>query len=324
MKAFVTGGTGFIGSHLVDALIAGGEYDEIRCLVRSGEKWLRNKSYTKIRGDLHEIFSLRKAMVDVDVVFHLAGVVKAADEITFERVNVEGAKNIFRAARDNDVPKIVVMSSQAAAGPSRGRPIDEKAPMKPVSRYGRSKMKMEQMINRIADEHASITILRPGAVYGPREGQIYSFFKMANKHLCPIAGNGQFPKISMVYVDDVVQGCLKAAAQRSPGVETYFIAGEPPHSWNEIRGITERVLGKKTIPIYIKPAIVEKMGAFFETAASFLGSYPVINRDKAKELVLEWTCSIEKAKKELNFVPSYSLDEGFSRTIHWYKKHHWL
>jgi nucleoside-diphosphate-sugar epimerase len=324
MKAFVTGGTGFIGSHLVDALIAHDDYAEVRCLVRSDEKWLKGKSFKKYNGDLHDLPVLKEAVKDVDVVFHLAGVVKAPDAGTFERVNVDAAENLMCAAQGQGVSKIVVLSSLAAAGPANGHPVDEQAPLNPVSMYGQSKKKMEQMIHKLSDADSSITILRPSAVYGPREDQIYSFFRMADKRVCPIVGDGQHPEISMVYVSDVIQGCIKAAEQKEPGVHTYFISGESIHTWNEIRQVTERVLGKKTVPVYLKPRTVQKVAGGIEKAASFFGAYPVINREKAKELVLEWTCSIEKAKEELEFAPEYSLGEGIARTIHWYKKHHWL
>lgn len=324
MKAFITGGTGFIGSHLADALIASDRYTEVRCLVRTSEKWLSGKPFKKYTGDLHDLKVLREAVQGVDTIFHLAGVVKAPDRQTFERANVDATENLLRIARQEDVPHIVVLSSLAAVGPSNGQPVDEQTPMQPVSMYGHSKKEMEELVHRISDNDDSITILRPPAVYGPREDQIYSFFKMANKRVCPIIGNGERPRISMVYVADVVQACLKAARRRVPGVHTYFISGEPIHTWSEIRKTTEKVLGKKTAPIYIKPGIVKKIAGVIEKSASFFGVYPVINRDKANEMVLEWTCSIEKAKKELNYKPEYSLDEGIARTIHWYQKHHWL
>lgn len=324
MKAFVTGGTGFIGSHLVDALISDDNYDEVRCLVRSNEKWLKNKDYRKFKGDLHELDILQKAAEGVDVIFHLAGAVKASTYETFERANVEATENLLRIAQKAEVPKVVILSSLAAAGPSEGEPLTEETLMEPVSMYGRSKKQMEKMIHEIVHEKTSITILRPSAVYGPREDQIYSFFKMVDKRICPVIGNGERPKISMVYVSDVVQGCLKAAEKSNKEVETYFISDEKPYTWNRIRQISTKVLGKKALPVYIKPKWVKKIAGGVEKAASFFGIYPVLNSDKANELILEWTCSIKKAKKELDFKPEYSLEEGISRTIHWYQKHHWL
>ncbi len=156
------------------------------------------------------------------------------------------------------------------------------------------------------------------------EDQIYSFFKMMDKRICPIIGDGEHPKVSMVYVGDVVRGILNAANQKKPGVHTYFITGPKVYSWNEIRGTTTKVLGKKTVPIYVKPHWVEKIAGGVEKTASFFGVYPVLNKEKAKELILEWTCSGEKAERELGYSPQFSLAEGISRTIHWYQLHHWL
>lgn len=326
MKAFVTGGTGFIGSHLVDTLIEQKNFSEIRCLVRTSEKWLKGIEYTKVPGNLHDLSVLKETLTDVDVIFHAAGVVKAPSWHQFERANVDATEHLLRIAQKQDVKKMVVLSSLAAAGPSNkhGGPVSEADPMKPVSMYGRSKKQMEEMIHRVAGDDISVTILRPSAVYGPREDQIYSFFKMMDNHICPIIGDGERPRISMVYVMDVVQSMLNAAEQSQPGVGTYFISGNELHTWNQIRETTTKVLGKKNIPIYIKPGLVKKIAGAIEKTASFFGSYPVINRDKANELVLEWTCSIEKAQRELGYTPKYSLAEGISRTIHWYKMHHWL
>lgn len=324
MKAFVTGGTGFIGSHLVDTLIKKEEYNEIRCLVRNNEKWLQGKPFTKVKGDLDDLSVLRKAVHDVDVVFHLAGVVSAPTYREFEHANVDATENIVRIAQKEGVKKIIILSSLAAAGPSQGRPVTEEDPMNPVSMYGKSKKQMEELVHQIAVKNTSITILRPPAVYGPREDQIYSFFKMVSKRICPIVGDGEHPKISMVYVGDVVRGILSAVGQKEKGVRTYFITGKKIYTWNEIRGTTTQVLGKKSIPIYIKPKFVKKIAGFVEKTASFFGSYPVINKEKANEMILEWTCTSEKAEKELGYKAKYSLAEGISRTIHWYKMHHWL
>lgn len=325
MKAFVTGGTGFIGSHLVDTLLTNEDYSEIRCLVRTSEKWLKGLDYVKVPGDLHDLSVLKKNLEGVDVVFHAAGAVKAPGWQEFVRANVDATENLIRIARKQGVRKFVVLSSLAAAGPSEdGKPVSEHDPMMPISMYGKSKKQMEEMIHRTAGDDSSVTILRPSAVYGPREDQIYTFFKMVNKHICPIIGDGERPRISLVFVRDVIQAMMAAAGQSEPGVHTYFISGKHLHTWNEIRETSAKVLGKKTIPVYIKPKFVKKIAAAVEKTASFFGSYPVINREKANEMVLEWTCTIEKAQRELDYNPKYSLAEGISRTIHWYKMHHWL
>ena len=323
MKAFVTGGTGFIGSHLADRLIESAKYTEVRCLVRNKEKWLDGLPYTRILGDLSSISALRQAVEGVDTIFHLAGVVSAPTQDTFNRANVDATENLLRVAQQAGVKNIVVLSSLAAAGPSNGSPKTEHDPMEPVSMYGRSKKIMEDMIRKTADDSMSVKILRPPAVYGPREDQIFTLFKMMKYGITPVVGNGYRPKLSMVYVADVVDGIMQASDHHKQGIEAYFISGQIT-CWQEIKEIADTVLGKKSLSLKIPPAAVKKVAGFIETTATLFGSYPVVNRDKAREMILEWTCSSDKAEQELGYHPNTSLEEGLSRTLRWYKKHKWL
>ncbi|MTI88876.1 MAG: NAD-dependent epimerase/dehydratase family protein [Balneolaceae bacterium] len=324
MKAFVTGGTGFIGSHLVDQLIASETYDEIRCLVRNNEKWLTGKSFKKISGDLHNLHALAQGLDGVDVLFHIAAIVKAPTKKEFTHANVDATENIVRIAQKKGVKNIVLLSSLAAAGPSKGVPVTENQGFKPVSMYGESKMEMEQRVHKTAKEDDSIKIIRPPAVYGPREDQIYSFFKAFSRGICPIVGDGNNPKLSMVYVSDLVDGIMKAAQKEDSGIYTYFISDEEVHSWNQIRHITQKVMGKKALPVKINPKLLKKAASLIEGLASLFGKYPVVNKEKANEMILEWTCTSQKANKELGYSAKVSLAEGISRTIHWYKKYNWL
>ena len=323
MNAFVTGATGFIGSHLADHLMESSSYNEVRCLVRSQEKWLDGKPYTRIHGDLSSIPVLRQAVTGVDTIFHLAGVVSARSQDEFNRANVDATENILRVADQAGVKNVVILSSLAAAGPSNGSPKTEKDIMKPVSMYGQSKKTMEEMIQRTAGKSMSVKILRPPAVYGPREDQIFTLFKMMKYGITPIVGDGYTPKLSIVYVADVVNGIVKAAEQNDKGIETYFISGQIT-CWQEIKKIADTIFGKKSLSLNIPPKAVKKVAGFIETTATLFGSYPVVNRDKAREMILEWTCSYEKAEKNLGYRPEYTLEEGLSRTLHWYKKHKWL
>jgi dihydroflavonol-4-reductase len=324
MKAFVTGGTGFIGSHLVDHLIDDSRYDEVRCLVRNREKWLTGKKYTKVEGDLFSVTNLKNALEGVDTLFHIAAIVMAPTKEEFQKANVDATENLIRIARKSGVKKMVILSSLAAAGPSSGVPLGEDTQMNPVSMYGESKKEMEEMIHRIHTPELSITILRPPAVYGPREDQIYSFFKLMNKRICPIVGDGSKPEISMMYVSDLIRALSLAEKNTTSGIHTYFVSGPEIYNWNQIKDVTSKVLGKKPVPLYIRPGMVKKIAGVIESAASLFGTYPVLNREKANEMVLEWTCSNKKAADELHYHPSVSLEEGISRTIQWYKKHHWL
>ncbi|TVR15884.1 MAG: NAD(P)-dependent oxidoreductase [Balneolaceae bacterium] len=324
MNVFVTGGTGFIGSHLADSLITSKSVGEVKCLVRSNEKWLEGKEFKKVSGDLHSIRTIEEALDGIDIIFHLAAIVKAPSKKEFTHANVDATENLIRLAKKAGVKKIVLLSSLAAAGPSNGTPLTELDDMNPISMYGHSKKEMETMIHDLADPDMSITILRPPAVYGPREDQIFTLFKMMSKGIAPIVGDGEHPRLSIIYVTDLIQGIMKAAEQTEKGVHTYFISGGEVANWNHIRDIVTTVLNRNVTSIKIPPNWVKKIAGVIETSASFFGSYPVINREKANEMILEWTCSHQKAADELGYQPKYSLEEGISRTLRWYKKHNWL
>lgn len=324
MKIFITGGTGFIGSHLAEALLHRNPSDDIRCLVRSRLKWLDGKPVTPIKGDLNDIEALHEGMRDADLVFHLAAMVKAPREETLHHANVEGTENLVRVAQKAGVRNIVMLSSLAAAGPSFSRPLTEDDPMMPISMYGRSKKLMEEMVHRTASSSDCITLLRPPAVYGPREEQILSFFQIASRGICPIVGGNGESRISMVHVADVVQALLLAAGRQKPGVHTYFVSGEDVHSWNEIKEATAAALNRRLFTLSLPPGLVHLAGRVMESAGGLFGAYPDLNKDKAQEMTHQWTCSIEKISRDLGYSPRYSLREGISDTIQWYKKHNWI
>ena len=187
MKALVTGGTGFIGSHLVEALLKKGI--QVRCLLRktSDLKWLEGLPIEVNWGDCNDKNSLREAVEGVEQVFHLAGVTKAVHEKTYFEVNAFGTENLIHACLENNprIQKFIYLSSQAAAGPCRnGNKKKESDQCKPVSPYGQSKQMGEELAMAHAHE-LPLLILRPSAVYGPRERDIYTFFKLLSKRIKP-------------------------------------------------------------------------------------------------------------------------------------------
>ena len=323
MKVFVTGGTGFIGSHLVDRLLAEPDH-EIRCLVRAHNKWLINKDLKFFKGSLQDLSALHEGINGADIVYHIAGVVKAPDQDFFDAANVDATENVLRMAMKHKVPKVVILSSLAACGPSPDNPLTEEDPLKPVTMYGESKKRMEEMVSGVVNDSVSVTIIRPPAVYGPREEQIFRVFQMASWRVFPIIGDGTSSRLSLIHVNDLVDGILLAASEKKPGVETYFISSEDLYTWDEIRLATRYAMGKKIYPLKFKPEFVQFAGNISEKIASLIGRYPVINREKSRELGLQWICSVDKAKARLGFRQRTGLKDGLVQTIAWYKNHNWL
>ena len=150
MKAFITGGTGFVGSHLVEALIVSNTYSEIRCLVRSTDKWLTGLKFERVKGDLFDLKAIEKGLDGVDIVFHTAAVLRASTKKEFTQANVEATETLIRLAQKKGVKNFVVLSSLAATGPSNGTRVTEISELNPISMYGESKKEMEMVIQQIA------------------------------------------------------------------------------------------------------------------------------------------------------------------------------
>ncbi len=325
MKTFVTGGTGFVGSHLVEELLRRG-YDEVRCLVRSDLKWLDGLNVMPVRGDLFNAEALREGVRGVDIVYHVAGLTRAETQAELDRANVEGTVNLLEAVREAnpDVHRVLVTSSLAACGPSAERPLTEADPLRPITRYGRSKEAMEAAVQeRFRD--LPITLLRPPAVYGPREADIFTMIKAADRQrVFPVVGAGWEPQLSLVHVRDLVRGMADAAEADDAAGETYFLGSEAYYSWNEIRNAILDALGHGVLKVNVPKPLVGLVGAVAEGAGKVLGQYPPLNREKAREAKAAWLCSVAKARRDFGYRQTVELDEGMAETVAWYRVQGWL
>jgi nucleoside-diphosphate-sugar epimerase len=319
MKALVTGATGFIGSHLCEKLIKRGY--SVTCLVRdtSNLKWIENLDLTFVRGDCTDRESLLNAVHDFDYVLHLAGLTKSCSDDAFFSINTKGTENLIEAVveKNPQLKRFVYISSLSAAGPSKnGAPLDEKTLPSPVSNYGKSKLEGEKALLKYKDT-IPITILRPAAVYGPRDRDFLVLFKMIKKRIFPDWGKSYY---SFLYIDDLVQGIILCAESKEAEGKTYFLSENSSHSNEEILQIISSVLNAKAIRL--------KVPKFVIPFCSFIGEKTntgIINKDKMKEFThSHWICDARKAKEETGFFPRVVIREGMKWTADWYRIHKWL
>jgi len=197
----VTGGAGFVGSHLVDALLA--RDIPVRALVRpeTDRRWLSRVDFALGDiGDPHGEDALLRAAEGCDVVYHVAGITQAKTKGAFTRINAEGAGRMGRAAARAAVPRFVLVSSLAAGGPARaGRPRTEGDPDMPVGGYGRSKREGEV---RASEAFGPVVTVRPPVVYGPRDAALAILFRMADRGFLPLPG-GLLQRLSLVHAKDL-------------------------------------------------------------------------------------------------------------------------
>jgi len=326
-RVLVTGGTGFVGSHLVERLLRNNY--AVTCLVRDPlhVRWLEGMNVRITHGDCSMPESLAPAVQGVSVIFHCAGLTKAKHARDFYLVNHLGTKNLLEACiRYNPgIEKFVLVSSQAAAGPSPdGRPVKEEDTPHPVSDYGRSKLLAENEVSGYKDRFP-IVILRPSSVYGPRDVDIYELFRWASRGLTlEMAGGDRY--LNLCYVEDLTAALLLSAEQRTQSGSIYFVAENRPYSWSEIWTLllsTGDLKAARAVKIPYSAAYL--IGLAFEIGSLFVKKPALANRQKMREAAQKyWLCDVGKIENDLRFRAEYPLQKGLELTWQWYKKKLWL
>jgi dihydroflavonol-4-reductase len=324
--ALVTGATGFIGSHLVELLLKKNYTVKVLLRRTSDTVWLRGLPIEYVYGDLFDREALGRAVRGADYVLHSAGVTKAKTPEEYFRGNTDGVVNILDAVSQHNpgLRRFVQVSSQTAAGPSPGKaPITEEAPPHPITTYGRSKLKAEEVC-AARKGTIPITIVRPPAVYGPRDKDIFEFFNTMSKGLQPMAGLKE-KYVSLIHVGDLVRGIVLAAECQKALGQTYFISSSQVYGWREVGKVTRRVMGRWALPIKIPEAGIYTIAAFSEFFGHFSKKPVLINFEKAVDMVQDyWTCDSSKAERDFGYRQEISLEEGIRDTVAWYKAQGWL
>ncbi|HUF13338.1 MAG TPA: NAD-dependent epimerase/dehydratase family protein [Longimicrobiales bacterium] len=321
--AMVTGATGFVGSHLVDALRA--ESVPIRAVVRatSTTQRLVAAGVEVVVADLADAAALAEAMRGVSVVYHLAAATRARGEAEYTRANVETTAALMRAARArSEPPRVVHLGSLAAVGPTAdGRPVDEDAAPRPLTAYGRTKLAGERIA--LGTEGVPVVALRPPTVYGPRDRDLLTIFRMAARGLMPIPGGPDRP-VQMIHVLDLVVA-LRAAADSPHSHRVYHVAEPVIRPWSEVADMVARAVGTDPVRVRVPHALLRGAAALSEAIARLTGRATIFNRDKVLELIAPgWICTTERAERELGFRAAIPLERGIPETAAWYRTEGWL
>jgi len=310
----------------VDALVQRGV--QVRCLVRDKMHlgWVKDAPVEFVVGNCHERNSLREGVKGVDQVFHLAGAIAAVKEKNYFEVNALGTENLVHACIENNthLTKFIYLSSQAAAGPCRnGGKKKESDPCHPVSPYGKSKLLGEQLALSHSQE-IPLLILRPCAVYGPRDKGFYALLKWLSKGVKPYL-SGHEQHISMCYVQDLVRAILLAAETPTENGEIFFLSDGQDYRMEEIGDIFAQAMEIRALKLRIPKQLLFGMAFFSECFSRVSGKPSIMSRGKVEEMIRKnWLCDITKARALLGFEPRISLVRGAELTVAWYKKENWL
>ena len=320
MKALVTGASGFIGSLLAETLVRRGY--EVTCLVRktSGLGWLRHVPVNFLYADLEDAGSYEAQLGSFDYVFHAAGLTKAASEKEFFHVNAECTRLLAGAAAGANpgLKRFLLVSSLSAAGPSPdGNPLTEEEDPRPVSAYGRSKLEGERAVKALGGK-MPVTVVRPPAVYGPRDRDFLLVFKAVQQGFFPYWGRCLY---SLIYVGDLVNGVILAAEKDEAAGRTYYLADRAVYSNDDILQALSAACGRKAFRLRLPRTLLPLLGVIIQK----IRKKGIINADKIREIRFpHWTCDPARAVKELGFCAEVALGEGFGVTADWYRKEKWL
>ena len=322
----VTGANGFVGSHLVDNLLAKGL--KVRCIVRksSNLKWLDGKNVEIYDSGLFDKDGLRKAFKDASYIFHVAGVVKSKSKEGYFKGNVETTRTLLEVALENvsTIKRFLVVSSQTVTGPStKEKPVNENSDCHPITTYGISKLEEEKLVLSYKDK-LPITICRAPAVYGERDTEVFIYFQTFSKGITTTIGFNK-KELSLIHAIDLVEGFYLAATSENGVGQIYFIGSEKFYTWEEINSVTSKVLNKKPIIVKVPHFLVYTIAAIAQFFAMFSSKPATLNIEKAKDITQQyWTCDTSKAMKELGYRQKIDIADGIKRTCAWYKQMKWI
>lgn len=328
MKVLVTGATGFVGSHVVDVLLERGYTVSYVARATSNVQWLHDKEASRMDGSLFDMHSLRSAVEQADMVIHVAGLTAAKNENEFMRGNRDATRNVLDAIRAYrpELKRYVHVSSLAVSGPSHNAEtcVTETSGFRPITAYGRTKKLAEDLVNEAGKEFP-ITIVRPPAVYGPRDSAILTFFQTVKKGIAPLIGFNE-KKLSLIHVRDLARGIVDAAESEKAIGQTYFLSSDEAYTWPQIADVTAEVLGRKRlIKLRIPHPLVYAIAGISGFVAKLRGKAAVLDYEKGHDITQAyWTCNNDKARRDFGFHQEISLEDGVRETVEWYRKHDWL
>ena len=326
MNVLVTGATGFIGRHLVHELIHKGFH--VRCLIH--RRPLDDKRLEKVveivTGDITDVSSVREALRDIDVVFHLAALLgrwqSEYPEHEYYRINFLGTKLLVKQCMKAGVTHFIYLSSTGVFGRVKEVLADESSPCNPIFPYEKSKY-LAELVVRSAVENGGFpaTIIRASHVYGPGDMNTLKILKVIKKlKIFPLINGGK-SIFQPIYVKDLVEALILCMEKKEISIgKTYIAAGSERVTFRDFILLSAELLKVPLLCFSIPTSLANFLASACEATFTALHREPPLTRSRVEFFIRDQCYRISKLCKELGFKPRTSLKDGLQKTISWYKK----
>ena len=325
MKVLLTGASGFVGSHILDSLCSRG-IQVVAPLRRNSDRSFLDATnpLMEVReGSISDPDILPSLMKGVTHVIHCAGATKARKVKDFYTINQMVTRHLVQAANaQGNIARFLLISSLAAAGPGTPqKPARESDPPSPVSHYGRSKLAAEEEVRTLC--RFPFTIIRPPAVYGPRDRGFLPLFAAVRKHLRPCPSESQ--QLSLVHVKDLAEAAVHSLNHPAAVGKTYFAAGSEIVSSRKLAGMIAAEMKVWTIPLPLPTLAFWPICLLKSIQTAITGTPDILSLAKFPELQAPgWVCDPAQLTADLGIGCRTRLEDGIRETIIWYEKHGWI
>jgi nucleoside-diphosphate-sugar epimerase len=326
MKILLTGASGFVGSHILDELRARGYPVAVLLRPTSNRRFIQHQldAVEVCDGSISDPAGLRKILAGMTHVIHCAGATRAAQTQDYYRTNHIGTQNVIEAIRTQGgtVQRLIHISSLAVSGPATAsNPAREDGPTNPISDYGKSKLAAEEEVRKNCP--SDFVIVRPPAVYGPRDDGFLSLFKAVQRHLLPLPSESQ--ALSLVFVKDLARAVAELVNRPQAKGQTYFINSSEVVTARQMAKTIASEVGHWTVPLPLPPVAFLPLCLVNEGICRIFGKAQLLNLQKYAELRAPgWVCDSTKLSRETGLHCPTNLKAGVAETLKWYRKEGWL
>ena len=319
MKVLVTGGAGFIGANLVDYLSSKGYSVKSLDIKKRQDKEPLHENIIEIVGDITSRETISKAVCDIDIIFHLAGLVTQANvsENDYWKVNVEATRLILEESKKAGVKRFVYCSTDSVSGRIKNPPAKEGDSCCPENIYGVTKHEAEKVVLRFRNNF-EVVIARPTRSYGPKDVRILEIFKKIKKGKFILVGSGNI-LFHPVYISDVIEGMELCGICKNVSGEVFYLGSERPLKLKDFLEYAALALGVRLPKVKIPVWIAESCAFIMEYACPIVKIKAPITRRNLEFFTRDKSYDISKAKQLLGYKPKVDYKEGIKRTIDWYR-----